>query len=186
MKITSRIKLGQDEFELSMDVADEREFFQQMSFYSSLPRTAPNGADDLKVRFRTTKDGDTYYSLVSETEKMEFKLGQQKKDGRLFPKGWEPLYQGGAEAEGDEGQTRATPAAVAKSMPKVTAAAPAAAPAATTAAAAPTMPKVTPAAMPKPTEAPAQAATPAAAPANVNPAVASAAASVLSRFNKKA
>lgn len=181
MKITSRIKLGQDEFELSMDVADEREFFQQMSFYSSLPRTAPNGADDLKVRFRTTKDGDTYYSLVSETEKMEFKLGQQKKDDRLFPKGWEPLYQG-ADSEDGQGQAQATPASVAKSMPKVNTATPAA----TAAPAATSMPKVTPAAMPKATEAPAQATTPAAAPAQVNPAVASAAASVLSRFNKKA
>jgi hypothetical protein len=180
MKITSRIKLGQDEFELSMDVADEREFFQQMSFYSSLPRTAPNGADDLKVRFRTTKDGDTYYSLVSETEKMEFKLGQQKKDGRLFPKGWEPLYQANGAESDDEGQqqTQAAP----RGMPKANTAPAAAA----TPTAMPTLPKVTPAAMPKATEAPAQAATPAAATTNVSPAVATAAASVLSRFNKKA
>lgn len=184
MKITSRIKLGQDEFELTMDVADEREFFQQMSFYSSLPRTAPNGADDLKVRFRTTKDGDTYYSLVSELEKMEFKLGQQKKDGRLFPKGWEPLYQG-ADGGEEQGQSQQAAAPRASSMPKTTTAAPAA----SAAPAAASLPKVTPATMPKATEAPAQAATPAAAaptPANVNPAVASAAASVLSRFNKKA
>lgn len=95
MKVTYRLKLGQDEFELNLDVKDEKELFEQLSFYSNLPKTAPGGATDLKIVFRTTTEGHKYYSLISESEKMEFKFGQNKENqgGGLFPKGWEPVYQ---------------------------------------------------------------------------------------------
>lgn len=92
LNIEYRLKLGQDEFIIKADVKNEKEFFEKMSFYSSLPKTAPNGATDLKLVVRTTKKG-TYYSLISESEKVEFQLGQHKEGGTMYPKGWIPLYQ---------------------------------------------------------------------------------------------
>lgn len=101
LQVEYRLKLGQDEFVIKAEVKDEKEFFEQMSFYSSLPKTAPGGASDLKLSYRTTTEGHKYYSLVSEKEKLEFKFGQNKenKGGGLFPKGWEPLYQGGQDQQ---------------------------------------------------------------------------------------
>lgn len=94
LKVVYKLKLGQDEFELHADVKDEKEFFETLSFYSNLPRIAPGGSDDLKISFRTTKKGHKYYSLVSEKEKKEFKLGQNldSNGGGLFPSGWDDLY----------------------------------------------------------------------------------------------
>lgn len=96
LKVTYRLNLGQDQFELQADVQDEKEFFETMSFFSNLPKVAPGGANDLRLTFRTTSEGHKYYSLVSEIEQMEFKFGQTKENngGGLFPKGWEPKYQG--------------------------------------------------------------------------------------------
>jgi hypothetical protein len=101
LQVTYRLKVGLDEFELKADVKDEKEFFETVSFYSNLPKTAPGGATDLKIVFRTTKKGHKYYSLVSESEKQEFKFGQnmEASGGGLFPKGWAPLYQGENEEE---------------------------------------------------------------------------------------
>lgn len=102
LNVEYRLKLGQDEFVLKAEVKDEKEFFEQMAFYSNLPRTAPGGSTDLKLVFRKTKKGHKYYSLISDKEKMEFKLGQNldANGGGLFPKGWEPAYQDGADEDG--------------------------------------------------------------------------------------
>lgn len=96
LQVEYRLKLGQDEFIIKAEVKDEKEFFETLSFYSNLPKTAPGGSTDLKLSFRTTTEGHKYYSLVSEKEKMEFKFGQNidKNGGGLFPKGWAPTYQG--------------------------------------------------------------------------------------------
>lgn len=196
LEATYRLKLGQDEFELKATVKDEKEFFETMSFYSSLPKTAPGGATDLRLAFRTTTDGYKYYSLVSESEKMEFRFGQnlEKNGGGLFPKGWEPLFQG-------EGQQQAPPPAarppVAATAPKPSALppSPTGAPRVT---AMPPKPSAMPtlsqpaAAVPMPAVAPAPSApTPAAMPASVqpapvqNPQVTAVANDVLARFNIK-
>lgn len=163
MKVIYRLKLGQDEFELQAEVKDEKDFFETMSFYSNLPKAAPNGATDLKLVFRTTKKGHKYYSLVSETEKKEFKLGQnlEANGGGLFCKGWDDLYQGEQEeSEQQEGQQ----AAVIGAPAKTAVAAPKAQPAKTQAA---PIQAPTPAAMPAPqTITP----TPAAAPVEAAPA----------------
>lgn len=107
MQVKYRLVLGQDEFELNLDVKDEKDFFQQVSFYSNLPKTAPGGSTDLKIVFRTTKKGHKYYSLISEKEKKEFKLGQNTdaNGGGLFPKGWDDLYEG-EDSRQDEGQSQ--------------------------------------------------------------------------------
>lgn len=97
MQVEYKLKLGIDEFLLKCEAKDEIEFFEKMSFYSNLPRTAPNGATDLKLVHRTTKEGHNYYSLISEKEQQEYKFGQVKQTngGGLYPRGWEPLHNAG-------------------------------------------------------------------------------------------
>lgn len=106
LEATYKLKLGQDEFELKATVKDEKELFEIMSFYTNLPKAAPKGATDLKMVFRTTKKGHKYYSLISESEKMEFKLGQnlEANGGGLFCKGWDTLFN--AKEEDDQGQAQ--------------------------------------------------------------------------------
>lgn len=96
MQVEYKLKLGQDEFTLRVDVKDEKEFFEKISFYSNLPKTGPNGETDVKLVHRTTKEGHNYYSLISEKADKEFKFGQAKEaqGGGLFPKGWTEMYRG--------------------------------------------------------------------------------------------
>jgi hypothetical protein len=100
INVEYRLKLGQDEFVIRGDFKNEKEFFQKISFFSSLPKTAPNGATDLKLVVRETKKGK-YYSLVSEQEKMEFQLGQHKEGDTLYAKDWVPLFQAQQEQDQD-------------------------------------------------------------------------------------
>lgn len=102
LNIEYRLKLGQDEFIIRGDYKNAKEFFNSMSFFSSLPKTAPGGATDLKLVVRETKKG-TYYSLVSEQEKMEFTLGQHKEGDTLYAKEWKPLFGAGSAQEEDGG-----------------------------------------------------------------------------------
>lgn len=191
MNVKYTLRVGKDEFELNVDVKNEKELFEKLSFYSNLPRTAPKGADDLKLVFRTTKKGHKYYSLISETEQMEFRLGQnlEANGGGLFPKGWQPVYQGDDAEEGQQaaapafGSQQAAPQAQTQAAPAFgqTQAAPAqqAAPAA-----APQFGMPAPQAFAPPAQqaapAPAPAAAAPAAPAN--PQVAAVANNVLARF----
>lgn len=109
LKVSYRLKVGQDEFELNLDVKDEKQFFEQVAFYSNLPKTAPGGATDLKIVFRTTKKGHKYYSLISEIEQMEFKFGQnlEANGGGLFPKGWQKAYATDGDEDSAPQQTQA-------------------------------------------------------------------------------
>lgn len=176
LQVEYRLKLGQDEFVLKAEVKDEKEFFEKMSFYASLPRQAPGGATDLKLSFRTTTQGYKYYSLVSDSEKMEYKFGQvNDKDGGLYPKGWEQVYEGGSE------QAEQAPA---QSPARAQARPAAATPRAAARQAAPTInqPAQASAPMPTPMTAPTPAVQPAAAAPAANPQVAATANSVLARF----
>jgi len=173
-------------FEITGDFKTEKEFFQKMAFFSNLPKTAPKGATDLKLVVRETKKG-TYYSLVSESEKMEFQIGQHKEGDTLYAKDWVPLYQaeteqGPATFGGQSAQKTAAPTqSTAPAFGTQTAAAPvaqAAAPAFGTQAPTPAQP-----AAPAP-----QTTAPAAAPtaAAVSPAIQQTANNVLSRFGIQA
>lgn len=190
LQVEYRLKLGQDEFIIKAEVKNEKEFFEKMSFYSNLPRTAPGGANDLKLVFRTTKKGHKYYSLISESEKMEFKLGQnlEANGNGLFPKGWEKAYQADDEDAGAPapafGQQAAAPAAQ-PAFQQQTAPAPQqqAAPAPGFGMPQPTFAQ--PAQQQAPAPAPVQTqvqTAPAAAPAPANPQVAAVANNVLARF----
>lgn len=187
LNVEYRLKLGRDEFVIKAEVKNEKEFFEQMSFYSNLPRTAPGGSDDLKLVFRTTTQGHKYYSLISEKEKMEFKLGQNldKNGGGLFPKGWEPAYQSDTQ---DNNQTQQVGQPVVGAAPIITTQQQAAYPGLTNPVVGPSAAMPTPVAMPTPpvqqtvvATAPAAPA-PAATPAAQNPQVQAIAGNVLARF----
>lgn len=180
LNVEYRLKLGQDEFVIRAEVKNEKEFFQKMAFFSSLPKTAPGGATDLKLVVRETKKG-TYYSLISEAEKVEFQLGQHKEGDTMYAKEWVPLYQ--SETEGSA-QSSSSPIVAPVAAPK--AAAPVQAPVQ-----APVTQQFvapTPVAMPAPVQAPVQAApAPVAAPVQqaapaANQQVTAVANNVLARF----
>lgn len=104
MDFKFKITVGTTEIEITEKADNHKQFIEKLSFFSSLPSKGPNGADDLKFVARKTSKGDTYYSLISEKDKAEFKLGQHKnKEESLYPKGWEDLF--GAVNYGDENQT---------------------------------------------------------------------------------
>lgn len=100
MQVEYKLKLGQDEFVIKAEAKTQAEFFEKMSFFSSIPKVGPNGEDDLQLVHRTPQ-GYNYYSLVSKKAKMEYKFGQSKENiGNLFGKGWEPLYTQGETGNG--------------------------------------------------------------------------------------
>lgn len=187
LKVTYKLKLGQDEFELTAEVKDEKDFFETLSFYSSLPKTAPGGSDDLKISFRTTKKGHKYYSLVSEKEKKEFKFGQNldTNGGGLFPKSWSDLF--GQDDDETQESTVQVPT-FGKAQPgQLIPTAAKAAPAFNPSAAGFTAPQTTKAAAPVLTVPVTKVAVPEAAAPAANPSVAAVADNVLARFgiNKK-
>lgn len=105
MLVKYTLRFGADEFELNVDVKDEKEFFEKLSFYSSLPKAAPGGSTDLKLRFRTTKENYKYYSLICESEGLEYTFGlENKANGQLFAKGWQAIYRN---EEGNAEQSQA-------------------------------------------------------------------------------
>lgn len=174
MLVKYTLRFGADEFELNVDVKDEKEFFEKLSFYSSLPKAAPGGSTDLKLRFRTTKENYKYYSLICETEGLEYTFGQENKaGGQLFAKGWQAVYS--AEA-GDEQQAQAPVAAPVQ--PRTVVTAPKVAPKAQAPVAAPVQQAVP---VPQTIQPPAQVAQQA-APAAAAPVASAQASSVLSRF----
>jgi hypothetical protein len=186
MKVQFELAIGENKFTLIEDVDTHTDFFKKLNFYSTLPKTGPNGETDLVLRHRlaTTKAGKKvdYYSIVSEKAKQEFKFGQsQQISSALFPKGWEPLYNAGDDAESadDNGQASLSGTSVGlggigatQSMPSAATSTPANANAGLGAPA-----------QKAPTPAPAvQIQAPVAASAVANPAVQKNAANILSKF----
>lgn len=176
--------IGKQKFTFVVNAATHKEFFEQVSFYSSLPETGPNGEDDLEIVFRTTKQGHTYYSIICASAKKEYKFGQsQQKPGELFGKGWEDAYDP-ATAQNGQSQAVNTGAGLGAPVGQTVAPTPAAAPAQGLGAPV-AQPAVQPGtAMPAPAQAaPAQpAAQPAPAAPAANPQVAQQANDVLSKF----
>lgn len=62
------------------------------------------GSPDLRLCHRTPQ-GYEYFSVKCESCGYEMKFGQQKDSGKLFPKGWEPPYQGDGNGNGSAANT---------------------------------------------------------------------------------
>jgi len=108
MQFQFKLTIGRTEFTFTETAETHKEFFEKAHFYTTLPRVGPNGEDDLELRFRETKDGYTYYSLVSPSAKQEMTFGQSKQSpGELFSKDWAPLFgsdRANSESSQDEEQ----------------------------------------------------------------------------------
>lgn len=104
MKIEFKKKIGLTEFTFHVESAGIKDFFEKVSEYEDIPTKGPNGEEDLRIAFRTTKQGHKYYSVVCESAKQEFKFGQSTDNVSMFPKGWEPMYEGNNDqAQGNGG-----------------------------------------------------------------------------------
>ena len=94
MKFRFKKKVGEIEFEFEQEVSTHTEFFDSVEFFSSLPATGPNGETDLRFAHRTPQGYD-YFEIVSEKAGQRFCFGEHKNSkGSLFPKTWEPIFQG--------------------------------------------------------------------------------------------
>lgn len=111
MQVQFELQIGQNKFTLIEEVANNKEFFQKLHFYSTLPKVGPNGEDDLVVQFRVAQEKYEYYSLVSEKAGQEYTFGQPKKnDGSLYGKGWQPIFKGeNSEQDDTQEQTHVAP-----------------------------------------------------------------------------
>jgi hypothetical protein len=99
VKIKFDLIIGNNKFEITEEAEDQASFVEKMSFFTKIPKTGPNGENDLELVFRTTKQGHKYYSLVSKLADQEFMFGQsQQRPGELFEKGWQPLFKPDANA----------------------------------------------------------------------------------------
>ena len=86
---------------LTVEVSDVKQAFQFIAYAGSVFNVGCCGnceSDDLKLAHRQPQGYD-YYSVVCNECRHEFKFGQQKETGHLFPKGWEPPF----ESDGDDG-----------------------------------------------------------------------------------
>jgi len=104
MDIQFKKVIGKTEFTFNVQAEGLKDFFEKVSVYEDLPTQGPNGETDLRIAFRTTKQGHKYYSVVSDQAKQEFKFGQSTDNVTMFPKGWEPLYQGDGQASSNANQ----------------------------------------------------------------------------------
>jgi len=115
MQVEYKFKIGADEFTIRADVSNHTEFFQAMGFYANLPKTGPNGENDLKLTYRKVREYE-YYSIVSQEAGQEYALGQYKGDsGNLFEKDWQPLYKKPGEGEDEESDEKTSGSRFSKS-----------------------------------------------------------------------
>ena len=109
MKCKYDVVLGASKITLEFDASNNIDFFEQLAFYSTLPKQGPGGESDLTIQVRTTKKGK-YYSIVCESAKQEYMFGIYNNESRnLFPKGWQPLYEANQNTSGGGTSQQAPP-----------------------------------------------------------------------------
>lgn len=180
MQFSFEITVGTTKFTITENAENHKEFIKKAAFFSSLPAKGPNGEEDLKLVYRTTKEGHEYYSIVSERAGKELQLGQSKDMKSLYVKDWDQLFVGNKQQNSAPQAQSQAPAPVQQApaptpqAPQPQAAPapqaaprPAPAPAPQQAASAPAPQQAAPAPTPQPTnQAPAQSQPQAQAPAN--------------------
>jgi len=88
-------KIGNSEYEFSTQIATISQFIEFASALEEIPSVSESGGTNVKPKFRTTKDGHSYYSIVDGDTGREFELGQLKNAtglANLFPKAWKDPY----------------------------------------------------------------------------------------------
>jgi len=105
MRFEITMKIGEAlQLKLSDEAKDEKDIFQKVSFFQTLPRQCGGcRGTDLALMYANRKGYD-FYSLLCNSCGQELKMGQTKEGQRLFPKGWEAPHNqsgGGAPQGGD-------------------------------------------------------------------------------------
>lgn len=100
MNITYQVN---DDFTINLEVGGVKAAFKALAHLSEVFGVKKCGnckSPNVRPRFRSAARRDNgakceYYSYICEGCKHEFKFGQKQEEGApLFPKGWEPPYQG--------------------------------------------------------------------------------------------
>ena len=103
MQVSFKKTIGNSDFVINLDAQNDKEVFERVNFWSSLPEKGPNGEEDLilSVRKVKTQEGKTakYYSILCPSAKQEYTIGQNAEGDTLFGKRWEDQYN----ANGDQG-----------------------------------------------------------------------------------
>lgn len=98
MKFRTTLKVGRLVIEIEDEADNQKDFFEKIAPYSSIPVQGPAGFENAPLEFchRTPKNakGQTchYYSVVCRAARQEFQFGILANDsGTLFPKGWNAI-----------------------------------------------------------------------------------------------
>lgn len=96
-------------FTIDEDCADLKEAFSFLAQCQELFGTSDEchncKGKDIRPKYRRHEKYE-FYSFVCGNCGWEFKFGQRKDDGGLFPKGWEPPYDGNAQQQPSQNQAR--------------------------------------------------------------------------------
>ena len=112
MRVRFTKQVGDIRFEIEEEAKDEKNLFDVVEFWSSIPTSHPSGATDLQFAHREAQ-GFHYYEITCKSADERFCFGQRKEGGGLFPKGWEKIYHGDDELPSQQSRpvTQARPAA---------------------------------------------------------------------------
>lgn len=89
MKCRVQLPMGSNPIQIEGEVADLKGLIQALSAFEGMPAACPYcKGTNLWPSFRTPK-GFTYFSIRCQGCDAEYKFGQAKEGGRLFPKGWD-------------------------------------------------------------------------------------------------
>jgi len=104
MKISYTVN---DRCKMEVELQGLKDTFQFLAMADTmfgLKRCGNCESPNLSFQHKTPKGYD-YYSVRCDDCRHEFKFGQQKETGRLFPKGWEPPFSGGEGTDRDDQET---------------------------------------------------------------------------------
>lgn len=105
MKIKVNLPMGANAIQIEGEVADFKGLIKNLSAFEGIPTACKNcKGKNLWPNFRQPQ-GNTYYSIKCSDCGWEFKYGQKKEGGTLFPKGWEAPYEGSSSKQ-DEGKNQ--------------------------------------------------------------------------------
>jgi hypothetical protein len=105
--IKMNMKIGSTPIQIEAE--NLKELFQQTELLTQLPTACRCGHTDIRPAFASVK-GNDFYSLKCAKCESEFKLGQRKEDGGLFPRydeGWKDPFRknnSSSEPEDDAGE----------------------------------------------------------------------------------
>lgn len=94
MKISVKLPMGANQILIEGEVSDFKDMIKKLSTFEGIPTECKHcKSKNLWPSYRQP-EGFTYYSIKCSDCGWEFKYGQKKEGGGLFPKGWEAPHKG--------------------------------------------------------------------------------------------